>query len=257
MDDAIRRLTAQVAADPSSLAFVELGEALRRRGQLPAAEKVARTGLRRHPELVEAHDLLARILADQGERGAAREAWERVLALAPSHAGAHKGLAFLQARAGDASAAIAHLERALATTPDDDGARAALERLRQGVPGTPSPAPAAEATPEPAARTLLLDAQGLRLAGDVLRADGASVGDAVAAELAGVSREALRAARLLDLGQWQHLSAESPDGTMLLLAPTPSTALFLVRAPEVPVGRVALEAEQTARTARSWLERLA
>ncbi|MCU0620178.1 MAG: tetratricopeptide repeat protein [Gemmatimonadales bacterium] len=256
MDDLIRRLTAELATDPSSLAFVELGEALRRRGQYAAAAKVARGGLRRYPELVEGHDLLARTLADQGERTAAREAWERVLALSPGHVGAHKGLAFLSARAGAHSEAIAHLERALAAAPDDAGVRAALDRLR-GVPaGASAPAPAAEAPP-PAARTVLLDAQGLRVAGDFLLPDGTSAGDAVAAELAGVSREAARAVRLLQLGAWQHLSAESPDGTMLLLAPTPSTALFLVRDPDVPVGRVALEAEQTARSAREWLERLA
>ena len=37
----IRVLTSQLAADPSSLVFLPLGEALRRRGQLEAAEKIA------------------------------------------------------------------------------------------------------------------------------------------------------------------------------------------------------------------------
>ena len=45
MSDDIRGMTAELAADPDSLVFLELGEALRRRGQPDAAFKVARTGL--------------------------------------------------------------------------------------------------------------------------------------------------------------------------------------------------------------------
>ena len=39
MSDDIRALTAQLAADPASLVFLPLGEALRRRGQLDSAQK--------------------------------------------------------------------------------------------------------------------------------------------------------------------------------------------------------------------------
>ena len=45
MTDDIRALTARLADEPSSLAFLELGEALRRRGQLEAAYKLK--GVRR------------------------------------------------------------------------------------------------------------------------------------------------------------------------------------------------------------------
>ena len=64
MSDEIRALTARLADEPTSLAFLELGEALRRRGQYDAAAKVARGGLSRYPGLADAHDLLARILSD-------------------------------------------------------------------------------------------------------------------------------------------------------------------------------------------------
>ena len=60
-------LTQRLADEPSSLAFLDLGEALRRRGQLEAAYKVARGGLNRYPGLADAHDLMARILSDQGD----------------------------------------------------------------------------------------------------------------------------------------------------------------------------------------------
>ena len=68
MADDIRALSAQLAQDPQSLVFLRLGEALRRKGQLEAALRVAMNGLERHPHLADAHDLYARILTDKRER---------------------------------------------------------------------------------------------------------------------------------------------------------------------------------------------
>ena len=75
MTDDIRSLTAAAGREPGSLAFLELAEALRRRGQLEAAFKVARGGLARYPGLADAHDLLARMLSDQGDLAGAFDAW--------------------------------------------------------------------------------------------------------------------------------------------------------------------------------------
>ena len=61
MSDDIRTLTARVAEEPTSLAFLELAEALRRRGQLDAAVKVARGGLIRYPGLADAHAVLGAV----------------------------------------------------------------------------------------------------------------------------------------------------------------------------------------------------
>jgi predicted regulator of Ras-like GTPase activity (Roadblock/LC7/MglB family) len=276
MPDAIRRLTQELAADPASLVFLELAESLRQRGQLASAWKVARAGLGRYPEVADAHDLCARILADQGDRAAARDTWKRALELAPQHVGAHKGLAFLCFCEGDLKGAMPHLEQARTAAPEDDGVATALARLRVALEGidalsrdraaraaaaAPSAASTTESEEAPADGALgpgivVLDGQGLRLAGDLTRADGASVGDAVAAHLSGVAREAARAARLLELGDWQHVSAESADGNVLVLAPTPATALVIVRPPDVPVGRLALLAEQAARRTRGLLAEL-
>lgn len=270
MPDDIRRLTQELASDPTSLVFLELGEALRERGQYAAAWKVARAGLGRYPEVAEAHDLCARILADQGDRAAARATWLRAIDLAPGHAAAHKGLAFLCFLEGDLQGALPHLEQARAAAPEDEGVRSALARLRVALEGIDVLArDRAAAAPVTHAREesppegelgpgiVVLDGHGLRLAGDLVGRDGAGVGDAVAAHLAGVTREAARAARLLDLGDWQHVSAEAPDGNVLVLAPTPQTALVIVRPVDVPVGRLALLAEQAARRARGWLAELA
>jgi predicted regulator of Ras-like GTPase activity (Roadblock/LC7/MglB family) len=103
---------------------------------------------------------------------------------------------------------------------------------------------------------LLLDAKGMRLGGGLLSPAGGDVADAVAADLAGVSRDAARAAKLLGLGAWRTLAAESPDGSMLLVAPTPETILLAVRDPSVPVGRLAYSVERAAAAARRWLEGL-
>ncbi len=272
MTDPIRELTAQLASDPQSLVFLELGEALRNRGQPQAAYKVARMGVNRYPELAASHDLLARVLADIGDRHAATEAWRRVLELSPGHVGANKGLAFLAFRAGDPEGALPFLEAALGTTPDDEGLAMAVQRVQTALNGAATRAAAAAAAQPPpsalrgaegfepfedARGVVLLDTQGLRLAGTVEAPDGSDVSDPVAAHLQGVSREAARAARLLDLGAWESVSAESPDGHLVVLAPTPATVLLLLRDARVPVGRLGLIAEQAARAARGWLERLA
>lgn len=271
MTDDIRALTAQLADDPDSLAFLPLGEALRRRGQLDAAARVARSGLSRYPELADGHDLFARILSDQGDLESAFDEWAIAVRLAPSHLGANKGIAFLYYRAGDLANAARHLEVAAATAPDDAGIAAALERVR-GSLATPSVHDAPAAPPQPAGVVtdaevfagldgasedlLLVDLLGLRLGGGIRRPDGADVGDAVAADLAGVSREATRAARLLGLGQWHSVAAESPDAQLQLVAPTDGTVLLIIREPAVPPGRVAMMADRAARAARVWLERL-
>ena len=133
MSEDIRALTARVADEPTSLAFLDLAEALRRRGQLEAAGKVARGGLNRYPGLADAHDLLGRILSDQGDLAGAFDAWSDALRLDPMRAGALKGIAFLYFRAGDAAAAIDHLQRAAEGDPDDISIAQALARARRAL----------------------------------------------------------------------------------------------------------------------------
>ena len=252
MTDEIRTLTQRLADEPSSLAFLELGETLRRRGQLDAACKVTRAGLTRYPGLADAHDLLGRILSDQGDLAGAFDAWADALRFDPMRTGALKGIAFLYFRAGDVAAALDHLQRAAEADPDDPAIPQAIARVRRDAPeagraGLPAveepagpdrhqeaPAPAGEgavaeadvresdavqaspaAPPAPAEADraiprdspfagiaederglLLADASGQRLGGDV-GGHGMESGDRVAAQLAGLSREAARATTVL------------------------------------------------------------
>ena len=274
MTDDIRTLTARLADEPGSLAFLELAEALRRRGQLDAAYKVARGGLSRYPGLADAHDLMARVLSDQGDLAGAFDAWSSALQLDPMRTSALKGLAFLYYRADDHDAAIEHLQRALDVDPDDRSigqtlARIAGERRSDTQPRQPAeiaPPPPTAAKPE-AGRSpfdgveggerglLLVDANGLRLGGRLDAPDGVEAGDRVAAQLAGVSREAGRATRLLGLGSWHAIAVESPDGHLVLAAPTADTVILAARETSLPLGGVTLLAERAARAARAWLER--
>ena len=135
---------------------------------------------------------------------------------------------------------------------------------RGSVPSSPPPAP-----PSSAGRTtqavfqglegadsglLLVDAHGRVLGGAILAVGGGDVSEAVAAHLAGVTQEAARAARMLDLGGWSWIVAEGPGGSMFLSPPTPETALMLVRDRSVPAGRLAVLAEKAAAVAARWIE---
>jgi tetratricopeptide (TPR) repeat protein len=264
-----------LAEEPHSLAFLELGEALRRRGQLDAAYKVARGGLSRYPALADAHDLVARILGDQGDLAGAFDAWAEALRFDPMRIGALKGIAFLYFRAGDVPAALEHLRRAADVDPDDASIAQAIERVRGAVApdaaissraGEGAPAPVADAgvlldlAPPTSGNghkgngVLLVDGKGLRLNGTLRGPNNEEVGDRVAAELAGVSKEAARTTKLLGLGGWRAIAVEAPDGNLFLVAPTPETLLLTVREPSLPMARLGLIAERAARDAREWLD---
>jgi tetratricopeptide (TPR) repeat protein len=130
VSDEIRRWSEELARDPASMVFVPLGDALRRRGQLEPALKVATRGLERHPYDADAHDLLARIHADRGELDHAMDEWSAALRVAPHHAGALKGMGFACFQSGRAAEAERYLVAAVAADPGDPTIDAALSRLR-------------------------------------------------------------------------------------------------------------------------------
>jgi tetratricopeptide (TPR) repeat protein len=268
----IKTLTARLADEPASLAFLELGEALRRRGQLEAAYKVARGGLARYPTLADAHDLMGRILGDQGDLAGAFDAWAEALRFDPMRIGALKGIAFLYFKAGDGPAALEHLQRAAEIDPDDWSVRQAIDRVRASgqpaqrvaIPAEPAAVSSGASVTEAASApsnghveqgVMLVDSNGLRLNGTLLSPSNEDVGDRVAAELSGVSKEASRTSRLLGLGTWQAIAVESPEGNLFLVPPTPETLLLTVRDSSLPMARLGLMAERAAREAREWLAR--
>ncbi|MFI5208840.1 MAG: tetratricopeptide repeat protein [Gemmatimonadales bacterium] len=291
MSDDIRALTAQVAADPGSLVFLELAEALRRQGQLDAAQKVVLSGLQRYPHLPAAHDLYARVLADRQDYEHAFDEWDMALKLDPRNLGALKGLGFLFYRAADHANALGHLEAAFRQAPGDEGLRTAIERLREIIGESPAPVvhipSAASSIPLPAVppvaspppeemvvpaglvdptrpspfgplqgavgQRLLVERGGLRLAGEVVTWTGEDVSERAAIEAEAVAHEVRRMAEQLAMGAWRTLVIESDAMLACLVAPTDRTVLVEIQEVNQPIGQITLTAERAARAARQWL----
>ena len=132
MADEIRRLSDDLARDPSSLVFMPLADALRRAGQLDVALRVALRGLDRHPYVADAHDVLARIHADRGELERAADEWEMTLRLDPAHPQARLGLGFIDFRRGNFESAEQRLSQANGGEQDPSVA-AALVHVRSAL----------------------------------------------------------------------------------------------------------------------------
>ena len=258
MADDLELMVAELRKEPSSLVFLQLGEALRRRGRLEGAVRVALAGLEHHPELLEAKDLYARILADVGDFARAREVWSDVIERDPRHVGALKGLGFLHFWAGDLDKALDHLENALAVDPADQTVVQALMTVRGAMEEEAPPAGTADpvfAGLDGADQGILLvDERGRVLGGRLLTVAGADVSDRAAAYLAGATQEADRTSKLLELGAWHALVAESEGGNVHVSVPKEGNLLLIVRDRGVPVGRLAMLAERAAEAARRWLE---
>jgi predicted regulator of Ras-like GTPase activity (Roadblock/LC7/MglB family) len=283
MADDVRRWSDELARDPASLVFLPLGETLRRQGQLALALKIAMRGLERHSHNADAHDLLARIAVDRGELQRAFDEWDVVLRLTPEHIGALKGMAFVRFQQGNAEEAEQFLRRA-ALRGGDPEVEAALANMRgagrgprDALASESSPAGAAENGAHPASRAphpapndaralfadilgdheqtaLLLDDQGLVLAGIYLDGNGIDVGDEVGAELSGVTDAARRASRHLDIGDWRSIVLET-EVAVVTMAPSVNDGLLLVAASKAtPLGLVRRVLERCLERARQWLE---
>lgn len=247
MADEIRQWSDELARDPSSLVFLPLAEALRRQGQTGTAQKVALRGLQRHPHNPEAHDLLARILADLGDLHGAFDEWDMVLRLSPSHVGALKGMAYIRFQQGLHAEAEELLTQARAQESDEnlDAAiglvrRSSAFRAETLVDPFSDPRLLYTDLLAPDQAAMALDKDGLVLAGAYHAADGHDVAQEIGASLSGVSDEAQRATRHLGIGAWKSIVFET-EAAVVALAPSPPTTgaggLVVVAAvPDAPLG---------------------
>ena len=80
-DEALDRLRQAWDREPGSLAFVPLGENLRRRGDLDEAIRITRTGLGHKPNHSSGHLVLGRCFFDKGEFSEAIREFEEVISL--------------------------------------------------------------------------------------------------------------------------------------------------------------------------------
>src|SRR5262249_51552938 len=109
IDDLRRR----IQKDPASIAFAQLGEELRRAGELKEAVAVCRAGLSRHPGYVSARVTLGRALMELNDLDNADAELRLVLKTAPDNLSAVRARADIFHRRGDLEAALAHYRVAL------------------------------------------------------------------------------------------------------------------------------------------------
>jgi tetratricopeptide (TPR) repeat protein len=268
--DDVRLWSEQLASDPSSLVFLPLAETLRKRGQLDLARKVAMRGLERHPHNADAHDQLARIYADSGEMQSAYDEWDTVLRLSPGHVGAMKGMAFVRFQQGNLEEAERLLVQAQEHADDADIDNAITAVRRSGKTARMSLSMSQEVSVDPRLlfadllasdlAAILLDADGLVIAGAYYDQTGSDLAAAVGANLTGVSGEALRATRHLEIGEWRSIVFET-DSAVVNLSPAPVSGsigtgglIVLVAPAATPLGLVKRLLERCVARARTWLE---
>jgi tetratricopeptide (TPR) repeat protein len=271
MADDVRRWSDELARDPASLVFLQLGEALRRQGQLEVALKIAMRGLERHPQNADAHDLVARIAVARRDLPRAAEEWQIVLRIAPGHVGAMKGLGFVAYQEGRMEDAERLLEAAKSHGGSNvANALAAVRRSSGGVRADSIDPATAEAGPQGSSDTtpdtvfsdllrdatqqaLLLDGNGYVMAGVYRDAEGANVSQDVGAQLSGISDEVLRAARHLDLGEWRSITFETP-GALVAMAPAEGDTLVVVATSRsTPLGFLRRLLDRSRERAAAWL----
>jgi predicted regulator of Ras-like GTPase activity (Roadblock/LC7/MglB family) len=102
-------------------------------------------------------------------------------------------------------------------------------------------------------QTLLVDEQGLVVDGTCIDAEGRDVGSLMAAQLAGVSDEAARAARHLALGQWRSILIETTVGVVGMTPVDGGAVTVAVAGRGVPLGMVRRVLARSAARAASLL----
>jgi predicted regulator of Ras-like GTPase activity (Roadblock/LC7/MglB family) len=264
MADDIRRWSDELAREPGSLVFLQLGEALRRQQQLEIALKIALRGLERHPQNVDAHDLVARIAVDRRDFARAFEEWESVLKLEADHVGAMKGLGYLCFQHGRFAEAEWYLGRAAVGGGGPD-VTSALEMVRRSSGGfiapeavveRPSDDPQwlfADLLVDDGQTALLLDGSGYVLGGLYIDQDGNDLSQEIGAQLTGISEEVRRAAHHLDIGEWRSITFET-EVAVVGMAPATDQSLIVVAASKLtPLGLLRRLLERCVERSMQWL----
>ncbi len=256
----VRRWQEEVARDPGNAAFLPLSDLYRREGRLDVAKRLCQRGLERHPEHVEAHVLLGRILRELGEQERAIDEFDIALHLDPEHRAARRAIGYLSLERRDWAGAVRHLEISAATSPRDDRVASALalarRHLESSAPILASPEPPAALADllhrfvrESRVRFAMLMAPNGRIllqhgfADDLELASFASLG-------AGVQSASRALARMLGESHFAQLvQGEGARQILIGTAPVGGSELILVAVlgPDTTVGLVRVRFHEVAR----------
>ena len=250
-------ILARIHADRGELvsAADEWGMALQCDGTLVSAMKGLGFVAFRRGELAEAERWLGRA----AEHGSDDASVTQALAHVRRERDAHAEVRPVPATSAEPAAIRGERDVVVATPPD-----------APAIPAAALPAPASAPLAAQGARALfapllaeagqtaiLLDEDGLVLAGAYVDAEGRDVAEEIGAELSGVSAEAERAMRHLGLGAWTTIQVEA-EVAIVAMSPAPHASLLLVAAArETPVGLVRVLLDRALGLARGWLGRLA
>ncbi|MFZ5788578.1 MAG: tetratricopeptide repeat protein, partial [Acidobacteriota bacterium] len=153
----IQELQRELAGNPSSRQFYQLGELLRREGRAAEAVPVLRGGLGFHPRYVAAWVALGRCYLEIGQAAGAAGALDSAIALDQANPVAWRLLGEARLMLGSRLGALEAMARALELAPGDDVLQAAVESLSsqtappESVPtAPPEPPPSEPLTVEPA-----------------------------------------------------------------------------------------------------------
>jgi tetratricopeptide (TPR) repeat protein len=243
----LQELSAEVATNPNSTAFVELAAAYRERGDSHRALRLCLRGLQRHPTHVEAHFELGRIYETRGERELALDEWGIVRQLAPDHLPSRLALVRLyldEGRQADAefelqaAQKLAPSEKSLAefrselqavrdqaARSDDEGTRPPdlYETLESEQPGTLG--------------VMLIGSEGQLLEGRMTRR-GEESDRMLGVTLNGARAEAQRVASYLQLGELRGMVVESATAR-LTVSPVGEGMVVVATRSDIPAGQAA------------------
>lgn len=260
----LQELSAEVAANPNSTAFVELAAAYRERGDLDRAVRLCLRGLQRHPTHVEAHYELGRIYEQRGERELALDEWGIALQLAPDHLPSRLSIIRLYLDEGRPADAERELLLAREIAPGDASVAelwSRLEPMRRDGDGSEDAAAAPVGLFGKLKReypgtlgALLVDATGQLVEGR-MTPRGVESDRMLGVTLSGARAEAERVASYLQLGDLRSVVIESAV-VRLTMSAVDGITLIVATACDLPAGQAARVLERARELAREHLESL-
>ncbi len=252
----LRELSAEVATNPKSTAFVELATAYRERGDLQRALWLCLRGLQGHPTHAEAHFELGCIYEARGERELALDEWSIVRQLAPGHLRSRLALIRLYVEEGRRAEAESELKAAEELAPGDralsdlwarletidesaagDSGGGVFDALVQNSPGTLG--------------VLLVDGDGRVIVGRMPE-QGVESDLVLAVNLNSARAEANRVTSYLKLGDLRQMVVES-ETARLTVSSIGENVIIVATSRDLPVGQAMRVVQRASEVASTYL----